>query len=216
MSDKKVRIGMGGIAYMHEAGYAEASDSAQIVAVCDVDEELARDRAIPYQARVYTDYHALIADAGVELVDITVPHHLHYPIALAALQQHKHVLVEAKPLKLRGVLRDMFHVQKRSGGFFWFVFGSFLIYMGVSGFQFFGVYYIEGILHITRPADVDRAIQIAGLLNLLIGMLFAVAAGLLSDKLGRARRKKSLPKLANAKRRGQASFTHMPRANGAR
>jgi len=32
MSDKKVRIGMigmGGIAYMHEAGYAEASDSAQ-------------------------------------------------------------------------------------------------------------------------------------------------------------------------------------------
>src|ERR1051326_8637550 len=102
-----------------------------------------------------------------------------------AMRSYDKPLLEAKPLKLREVLFDMFRIQKRSGGFFWFVFGSFLIYMGVSGFQFFGVYYIEGILHITRPDDVDRAVQISGLLSLLLGMIFAVGAGLLSDKLGR-------------------------------
>ncbi len=102
-----------------------------------------------------------------------------------AMRPYDKPLLEARRLNVREVLIDMFRVQKRSGGFFWFVFGSFLIYMGVSGFQFFGVYYIEGILHITRPNDVDRAIQIAGLLNLVIGMVFAVAAGLLSDRLGR-------------------------------
>ena len=73
---------------MHEAGYTDPGDFSEIVAVCDVDEALARDRAIPYTAKVYADYHALIADPDVDLIDITVPHHLHYPIALAALQQH--------------------------------------------------------------------------------------------------------------------------------
>ncbi len=102
-----------------------------------------------------------------------------------AMRPYDKPLLEAKPLKLREVLIDMFRIQKRSGGFFWFVFGSFLIYMGVSGFQFFGVYYIEGILHITRPDDVYRAVQISGLLSLLLGMIFAIGAGLLSDKLGR-------------------------------
>jgi MFS family permease len=102
-----------------------------------------------------------------------------------AMRPYDKPLLEAKPLKLREVLIDMLRIQKRSGGFFWFVFGSFLIYMGVSGFQFFGVYYIEGILHITRPDDVDRAVQISGLLSLLLGMIFAIGAGLLSDKLGR-------------------------------
>src|ERR1700687_1963958 len=57
--------------------------------------------------------------------------------------------------------------------------------MGVLGVPFSGVYYIEGVLRITRPDDVDRAVQISGLLSLLLGMIFAVGAGLLSDKLGR-------------------------------
>ncbi len=88
-------------------------------------------------------------------------------------------------LELGSVLVDMFRIQRRIGGFFWFIFGSFFIYMGVSGFQFFGTYYIESILHITSPDELARAVEIAGLLNLTLGMVFAVVAGLLSDKLGR-------------------------------
>ena len=102
MSTHTVRVGIigtGGIAYVHEAGYTEIPDLAQIVAVCDVNVKVARERATPYNARVYADYHALIADADVDMVDITVPHRWHYPIALAALEQGKHVLVE-KPMAM--------------------------------------------------------------------------------------------------------------------
>src|SRR5579863_8900429 len=102
MSNKKVRIGIvgtGGIAYMHEAGYTEIGDLCEIVAVCDIDGDAARKRAEPYKATVYTDYHDLIADASVEMVDVTVPHRWHYPVALAALEHGKHVLVE-KPMAM--------------------------------------------------------------------------------------------------------------------
>lgn len=94
---------------------------------------------------------------------------------------------ELKPLNLKEVVVDLFHVQKRQGIsiFWWFVLGSFLIYMGVSGFQFFGIYYLESILHITGQDAIARATQISGLLNLLIGMIFALLAGVLSDKFGR-------------------------------
>jgi MFS family permease len=96
-------------------------------------------------------------------------------------------LPDMKTLKMKEVLVDMFRVQKREGisFFWWFVLASFMIYMGVSGFQFFGVYYLEGVLHITAAADVAHAIQISGLINLAVALTFALAAGFLSDKFGR-------------------------------
>ncbi len=102
MSTRQLRVGIvgsGGIAYVHEAGYTGCGDLARIVAVCDINEEVARERAAPYEAKVYADYRALVADREIDLVDITVPHRWHYDIALAALEQGKHVLVE-KPLAL--------------------------------------------------------------------------------------------------------------------
>ena len=96
-------------------------------------------------------------------------------------------LPDAQPIKLWRAIRETFRVEKRAGmaGFWWFVLGSFLIYMGVSGFQFFGVYYLEGILHITNASTLDHAVQITGLITLLVSVIFALAAGMLSDKIGR-------------------------------
>ena len=102
MSEQRVRIGIigaGGISYMHEAGYSEIDDLCELVAFCDIDEEQARERAEPHQARVYTAYEDLLANPDIDMVDITVPHYLHYPIALAALAKGKHVLVE-KPMAM--------------------------------------------------------------------------------------------------------------------
>ena len=102
MNEQRVRIGMigtGNVSYMHEAGYNEIDDLCELVAFCDLDEERARTRAEPYQAEVYTAYQDMLARSAIDMVDITVPHHLHYPIALAALQQGKHALVE-KPMAM--------------------------------------------------------------------------------------------------------------------
>ncbi len=102
MSTRRVRIGIigaGGIAYMHEAGYSEVDEQCELIAFCDIDEEAARTHAEPYQAEVYTRYQDLLANPDIDMVDITVPHRWHYAIALAALEQGKHVLVE-KPMAL--------------------------------------------------------------------------------------------------------------------
>lgn len=101
MEEKKVRvglIGLGSISYSHEAGYSELGEACQIVALCDIHEEEINNHIGMYgEAKGYTDYLELLENPDVDMVDITVPHVLHYEIAKAALQKGKHVLVE-KPI----------------------------------------------------------------------------------------------------------------------
>lgn len=103
MSKQKIRVGLvglGGAAFMHEAGYRDSKDNAEIVALCDADEEKAHRRAKAYKARVYTNYLDLINDPEIDLVDICLPHTFHYQVALDAIAQKKHVLVE-KPITVK-------------------------------------------------------------------------------------------------------------------
>jgi UDP-N-acetylglucosamine 3-dehydrogenase len=89
-------IGLGQISAAHLAGY-RSSERAHVVAVCDMREEIAAELGSELRARSYTDFRELLADEHVDLVDIALPHHLHRPVALAAIEAGKHVLVE-KPL----------------------------------------------------------------------------------------------------------------------
>ena len=103
MTENKVGIGiigLGEISYGHEAGYFEAQDDCQIVAMCDIDPFLVKDRAAIYAAKAYTDYHELLADPAVDAVDIILPHHLHTKVSLDCLKAKKHVLIE-KPMTLK-------------------------------------------------------------------------------------------------------------------
>ena len=97
---KKLRvgiIGLGIISDAHVEGCAAMRDIAEVVAVCDIDEPKARQVADRFGAAVYTDYRRLIDDADVDVLDIILPHNLHYPVTLYALERGKHVLLE-KPL----------------------------------------------------------------------------------------------------------------------
>jgi len=101
VSEKKVRvglIGLGSISYSHEAGYSELGEACQIVALCDINSEEVNNRMGMYEGvKGYTSYHDLLDNPDVDMVDITVPHVLHYEIAKEALEKGKHVLVE-KPI----------------------------------------------------------------------------------------------------------------------
>ena len=104
MAEKKVRvglIGLGSISYAHEAGYSEMGEACQIVALCDINEEEVNNRIGMYEgAKGYTRYQELLDNPDVDMVDIIVPHVLHYEIAKAALTKGKHVLVE-KPITVK-------------------------------------------------------------------------------------------------------------------
>jgi len=102
MRDQKLGvgiIGLGIISMAHEMGLLNAQEMASLVAMCDIDEQKVIERARPYNAQIYTNYHQLLADPRVEIVDIILPHNLHYPVASAAIESGKHVLIE-KPFTM--------------------------------------------------------------------------------------------------------------------
>src|SRR5579859_373361 len=93
-------IGCGGIAEWHVKGYLKVAEDAQITAVCDVVEENARQRSQQAGgARIFSDYHEMLASGDVDAVDICLPHHLHKGAIVAAATAGKHILCE-KPLCL--------------------------------------------------------------------------------------------------------------------
>ena len=90
-------VGAGNIADMNVAGYLE-HPLCDVVAVCDVDEDVARAAAERWGVpRVYTDLPSMLADPDIDAVEILTPTHLHYEHVLDALNAGKHVSVQ-KPV----------------------------------------------------------------------------------------------------------------------
>ena len=86
-------IGAGNVSGAHLPAYRDRDELA-LAAVCDADEERARDVADEFDVDYWTDYGAFVAEAPVEAVDVTLPHALHAPVARAALEADLHVHVE--------------------------------------------------------------------------------------------------------------------------
>ncbi len=88
------------------------------------------------------------------------------------------------PIRLGAALREVLRFKPIGGGFYWFIFGSFLIYMGLSSFQAYSLYYIEAVLHQSQ-SQAQRSQGISGAIILVVSIVFAVFAGYLSDRIGR-------------------------------
>lgn len=88
-------IGVGGISgFVHLPGL-QLCPQAEIVALCDSNVDLLKQRAEQYQVEhIFTDYNDLLQQAAVDAVVIATPTIMHAPIALAAIAAGKHVLVE--------------------------------------------------------------------------------------------------------------------------
>ncbi|WP_114853973.1 Gfo/Idh/MocA family protein [Brachybacterium sp. YJGR34] len=92
-------IGGGNIADSHLRGYAANSARVQVIAVADADPSTLARRVEQTGAAGYADFHALLAEAEVDAVDICLPHHLHRAAIVAAAEAGRHILCE-KPLCL--------------------------------------------------------------------------------------------------------------------
>ncbi len=100
MSEREViRVGVigCGAGMFHLKGYSE-DPRVKIVALAGLDTDRCRKLAREYDIpRVYSDYQELLADNDIDAVSVVVPNNLHLPVARAAFEAGKHVLVE-KPL----------------------------------------------------------------------------------------------------------------------
>lgn len=94
-------IGCGGIMNPHIDGWKAISDRAEIVAVADISQEAMQKAAarIGHPVQMYTDFRELLAQSGVDAVDIALPHHLHCEAIVSAARAGKHLMTE-KPLCL--------------------------------------------------------------------------------------------------------------------
>ena len=92
-------IGAGEVAGHHLRGYLQAGDSAQVIAVADVDVQRAHRYADRVGAHVFADYAEMIESSTLDAVDICLPHHLHKDAIVRAATAGKHILCE-KPLCL--------------------------------------------------------------------------------------------------------------------
>ncbi|MFI5150581.1 MAG: Gfo/Idh/MocA family protein [Bacteroidia bacterium] len=99
---KKIKfavIGCGSIGQRHVA-VLDAEAGAEIVAVCDIDEQKCKKIAETYPGiTAYTDYEKMLREGDFEVVHICTPHGLHAPMSIAAAKAKKHILVE-KPMAI--------------------------------------------------------------------------------------------------------------------
>lgn len=99
---EQVKVGVigAGIGRSHVRGYKQVPQ-AQIVALCDADEERARQLAREHniEVEIYGDYREMLDKAELDAVSIGLPNFLHAAVTIECLKAGKHVLCE-KPLAL--------------------------------------------------------------------------------------------------------------------
>lgn len=114
----KVRVcivGCGRISSLQVLGYLNNPD-VEIYAVCDLNEERAKQRAKEWGAKkIYKDYNEVLKDPQVDAVDLIVPHNLHCKMTIQACKAGKHVSVQ-KPMAMNLKEADqMIEAAKKAG-----------------------------------------------------------------------------------------------------
>lgn len=92
-------IGCGRISVMH-LDSVMASSLAELVAVCDIKEDLAKAASDKYGVPYYTDYNEMMQKEKLDAVHLCLPHYIHTSVAIDAFKKGIHVLSE-KPMSIK-------------------------------------------------------------------------------------------------------------------
>ena len=108
-------IGCGRISPFHGMP-AKSQENATVVACCDLDIAKAKDRAKLFGCKqAYTNFEEMITKEKLDVVHICLPHYLHSPVAVRAMELGCHVLTE-KPMAISmQQAEDMVAASKKSG-----------------------------------------------------------------------------------------------------
>ena len=111
-------VGCGRVSDLHASAWSGV-DGSGVAAVCDIDRAAAEAKAREWgaeDAAVFADYRELCRSRLVDLVEVLVPHHLHRPVAVCALEHGLHVSVQ-KPMATTLADADaMIETARRSPG----------------------------------------------------------------------------------------------------
>lgn len=120
-------VGCGRISDLHHLGYRD-KDDAHILAVCDTNRKRAHHKAKAWgAAHVYTDFHEMLKNPEIDLVELLVPHHLHKPMTVQAAKAGKHISVQ-KPMALTASEADEMIIAADQAGVLLRVYENFVHY----------------------------------------------------------------------------------------
>ena len=108
-------IGVGGIARTHMPGW-EASPHAEVVAGCDVHEDVLQAWGAQHEAeKLVTNASNLFRDPDIDVIDVCTPNLSHADLTIAALDAGKHVLCGYPLAPTPADIRRMIEARDRSG-----------------------------------------------------------------------------------------------------
>ena len=109
MSQKIGIIGAGGMLQYHAPGFK--AGGAEIVAICDMNQEAAKKAAATYGAgHVFADSQKMLDElSDLDAISIITPNRTHKPLAIQALKAGKHVFCEKPPGR---TVEDVARVQQ--------------------------------------------------------------------------------------------------------
>ncbi len=117
-------VGAGNIADMNVAGYLE-HPLCDVVAICDVDEAVARQAAERWglggavasstSPAIYGDLERMLEEADLDAVEILTPTHLHFDHVRAALRAGKHVSVQKPVTNSVDEARELGDIAEQAG-----------------------------------------------------------------------------------------------------
>ena len=120
-------VGCGRISDLHQLGYRDNPD-AVIAAVCDTNKATAKKKAHDWGVeKVYSDYHQVLEDKDIDVVELLTPHHLHCPMTVDACAAGKHVSVQ-KPMALSAAEADQMIAAANKAGVVLRVYENFVHY----------------------------------------------------------------------------------------
>src|SRR3989338_6439896 len=89
-------IGLGNMGKHHARNYAKMNN-VKLVAVCDLNEELAKNTAEMFSCRYYTNYEEMLDKEEIQAASVVVPTNFHKETALTCLRRGINILIE-KPI----------------------------------------------------------------------------------------------------------------------
>ena len=120
-------VGCGRISDLHQLGYRDNPD-AVLAAVCDTNKATAKKRAKDWGVeKIYTDFHQVLEDKDIDMVELLTPHHLHCSMTIEACQAGKHVSVQ-KPMALCAAEADQMIEAANKAGVILRVYENFVYY----------------------------------------------------------------------------------------
>lgn len=107
-------VGAGIIGKSHSDAIFSNPD-CELVAVCDVNEEKAKEIAIVHSAKCYTDYKEMADEVEMDVVILNLPHFLHCEVTVFFLEKGINVLVEKPMANTTEECDKMIAASKKSG-----------------------------------------------------------------------------------------------------